>query len=46
MPFSLFQEKFEEIAEKETRSIILFSDPDLPDDQKSQKNGYIGVGSF
>lgn len=33
MPFSLFQEKFEEIAEKETRSIILFSDPDLPDDQ-------------
>ena len=33
MPFSLFQKKFEEIAEKETRSIILFSDPDLPDDQ-------------
>ena len=32
MPYSLFGDRFPEIAEKETRSIMVFDDPELPKD--------------
>ena len=33
MPYTQFYDKFPDIAEKETRSLIIHDDPELPDDQ-------------
>ncbi len=33
MPYTLFYERFPELAEEETRSLILLNDPELPDDE-------------
>ncbi len=32
MPYAMFYDRFPEIAEKETRNLIVFNDPDLPPD--------------
>jgi hypothetical protein len=40
MSFTPFYEKFPEIAEKETRTIIIFNDPDLPEDEYGLLESY------
>jgi hypothetical protein len=40
MPYEPFHERFPEIAEKETRTIIAFNDPDLPEDEYALLEAY------
>jgi len=40
MPYAPFHEKFPEIAEKETRTIIVFDDPDLPEGEYGLLESY------
>jgi hypothetical protein len=40
VPYEPFHERFREIAEKETRTLIVFNDPDLPDGEYGLTEAY------